>query len=206
MQATILAELRLLQTQVFHYTTFSSRGTSQRKSVQSDIGPRPRAAQPKTNFGDSTDAYVPGPSNFENEQWHARDGAQTQSTRHNFKVKQDALDTLRLRPSDLCYSRDSEAGDVLAALRRDSSQSGQSPMCSACSGRRSRISDMSFPSSRPTVSIEDRPAQVNHWGHVHSTVNNSAPRRAMVRDAADKGRQGKVSWRHFLMTGSAKRT
>lgn len=173
--------------------------------MQSDIGPRPSGVQPKTNFGNSKDAYVPGSSHFGNEQWHGRDGAPTQSTRHNFKVKQDALDTLRLRPSDLCYSRDSEAGDVLAVLRRDSSQSGQSPMSSACFGRRSRMSDMSYPASRPTVSIEDRPAQIDHRGHVHSTVNNSAPRRAMVRDAADKGRQGKVSWRHFLMTGSAKR-
>lgn len=97
----------------------------------------------------------------------------------------------------------SEADEVQALLRRDSSRSGQAPMSEAYFGRCSRMSDKSLPRSRQTVSIDDR--REFEEDRIHSPFNHHAPRRAMVRDAADRGRP-RTSWLQHGHTSRASAT
>eukprot|EP00892_Ulva_mutabilis_P004781 jgi/Ulvmu1/2675/UM014_0131.1 len=179
-KATILAELRLLQTQMFDYSMFWSRGgdATERKSAQSDTGFQPIHTTP-VHFSSRSS------SSFQPEQM----APLAKQLLMPCRVAPGSTRTASAGACDLAHSPvpiTSEADEVQALLRRDSSESGQSPMSAEYFGRCSRMSDRSMPRSRQAVSVDDRPAPLEN--RIHMPFHQHAPRRAMVRDAADRGR------------------
>lgn len=181
-QEKIIDELRLLQRQTFEYGVFQpcGKGPTHRKSTQSDSALQ--SSHLRTDAVSNSDgiSYPPERSLPIARQWLMSDrpisNEQLLASLDDFTHQGDATDT----PT---YT---EADEVQNLLRRDSSQSGQSPMSSAHFDRCSRVSDRSLPRTRQHVSIDDRRECTQT--HVHSHFHDQFPRRAMVRDAADRGR------------------
>lgn len=208
MQATIVAELKLLQPRFIDYSAFWSHVTDAHpNSMQSDsrVGPsHPTSVTFSCEGGNSfaterlshfsATRLISG-RNFD---------AESLSTMDGFQLQSNAMGAPKLQENGLSAVSDSEAGEVQTIRRRDSSLSGQSPMSAVYFGRHSRVSDRSIPRSRQTVSIEDRPEQFGQRVHFHSNVNSNAPRRAMVRDAADKGRPSNGHRRHYTLSGTTR--
>lgn len=208
LQATIVAELKLLQTQFIDYSAFWSHVTdAHHNSVQRDsrVHPsHPASAMFSCEGGNSFATQSSSHCSVTRLISGRTFDAESLSTVDRWKLKSNAMGTTKLQESGLSTISDSEAGEGQTVPRRDSSQSGQSPMSAVYFGRHSRVSDRSIPRSRQTVSIEDRPPQFVRSVHFHNNVNNNAPRRAMVRDAADKGRPCNGHWRHFTLWGTTR--
>lgn len=194
MQETILAELTLLQNQFFDYVTFCSRdrGVPKRNSAPADgIRPRLHSEHAQLQLGHGRDSFASQASWRAARQWLATGrpiDSQLLTTSDNFK--EEDVSTCEIQPEAATLT-DSEADQVQAILGRDSMHSGQSPMSGTLGRRQSHISDRCRPRGRQTVCLEDRPVQF--LTNTPNPAKSVVPRRAIVRDAADKGHSGK--WR-----------